>query len=567
MLIHSPFIPVLFVVTLLGMGWHSYTAAESQLNQSSSNIMPNAGLDSLDVRSMPTGWQFMPADSQSTAQSQTGYQSPHQLVITNHGNPAASTTLVSPSANVEPGKTYLYKGFYQATLPFDLILQSTARDGSVTRELVHRYDASKEWTTVSHLLAAAPNVRSVAFVYRTNAPGTLHVDNTYLEPDPTDVTPPPAHVSGTNLLPTLSDRSEVGWTATGNGDLHMSTDDAVDAPAPTLRMHVDRYKSGDAGWESAPYTAHGNQAFQLQTDYKSDAPVDIVADYTLTSGKQTFDTLATLMPAADWVTVTQNLETPSAAVAVSISLRLHSIGTLETRGDSLIDTSKKGTPAWPRSLLSITFDDGWKSAYRNGVPLLAQYGYKATFYLNPSVLDTESFMSSQDVDALVTSGHEIASHGYQHIDFTTVTPDEVTAQLSRAADYFHQVRHMQTVQFATPFGTSDSQVNYAARKYYASLRTTDDGINTHQNFDPYHLVVLYVGNDTPPAKLAQTIADTQALHGWLILVYHRVDTNTQGEPVIAPKQFQAQLDVIKQSRIAVIPVGAALQEVTTQPGP
>lgn len=566
-LVHTPFLPVLIVVSALAFGWVNYTSAEPQLAHSSTNIMPNAGLDDLDTHNMPTGWQFAPADTSTTARSEAGYQSPYHLAIANHGNSAASTTLTSPSASVEPGKLYLYKGFYRSTLPFDLLIQSTRRDGSKQQEIVHPYDPSQEWTTVSYLFNVPTDAQSVAFIYRTNAPGELHIDSTYLEPDPKNVTPPSAAITGTNLLPSLTNISDSGWTATTNGNLHATSGGAPSDPIPLLHLQVDTYQNGDAGWEPAIIAAHGNQAFRLQTAYRSSAPVDVIAEYALLSGQHIFNKLATLMPTGDWTYVGQDLETPSAVVGVSVSLRLHSLGTLDMRDSSLVDISKSGTPAWQRSLLSITFDDGWESSFKNGVPLLAQYGYRATFYLTPSALDTENFMTSKNVDALVAAGHEIASHGYQHLDFTTLMPDTITDQLSRAADYFHQVRKLDSIQFSTPFGTSDSQVNYIARKYYTSLRTTDDGINTRQNFDPYHLLVLYIGNDMPTTKLAEAIADAQALHGWLIVVYHRVDTNTRGEPVIAPKQFQSQLEVIKQSRIPVVPVGAALGEITAQQGP
>ena len=565
-IIHTPFLPVLAVVSLLAFGWETYTSAAPQLNHPTMNILPNGGLNTIDAHGMPTGWQFSPADTGSNVRIGTGNQSPHQLTVANHGNASASTTVTSPEAPVATGTRYLYKGFYRATMPFELVMKSTRSDGSVRYETVQQYDPSQEWTTVSYLFDAPPDIRTVAFVYRTNAHGELSLDNTYLEPNPQHVTPPAAMRTGTNLLPALNDTSDQAWDVAASGNLHVAEANLVNSSTPSLHLRVDAYQSGDAGWESATLPAHGNQAFELRAGYTSSAPADIIADYTLASGRHVFNTLATVMPTADWTYVSHDLETPHDAVGVAVSFKLRSAGTLDTREYSLIDISKAGTPAWSRPLVSITFDDGWESSFKNGVPLLAKYGYAATFYLTPSALDTENFMTSQNVDALVAAGHEIASHGYQHLDFTTLAPEAVDDQLSHAAAYFHQVRKLDAIQFSTPFGTSDNEVTYAAEKYYSSLRTTDDGINTRQNFDPYHLLVLYIGNDTPANKLAEALADAQALNGWLIVVYHRVDTNTKGEPVIAPAQFQTQLDVIKRSHITVMPVGAALHEITKQKG-
>ena len=565
-LFRNPLVIVVPIIVVLCIVWYQYTGAESQINSSSANIMPNAGLDLVDDHGVPNGWQFSPATSAVTATSRPGYESPRLLAITNSGDATSkNTTLTSPLVGVDQGSTYLYKGFYKSTLSFDLLMQSTLKDGSKKLEIAKNYGSSQQWTTVSYSFTPAANVQSVQFVYSLTAKGELQVDNNYLEVNPANATQPPMPVKGANLLSVSSANPlSSAWSPYVYGDnqteLHAITTEA----APYLHIQISTYRSGEAKWQHAPLSVHGNQAFQFAASYRSDTPVDVIAEYVLTSGERQFSTLTTLQPAKDWTTYIGHLETPTAATSVIVSVVLHSQGTLDTRDYSLIDTSKPGKAAWQRPLLSITFDDGWRSAYLNGTPLLARYNYPATFYLNPSAIDTPSFMTSSQVDGLVAAGHEIASHGYQHFDFTTVSTSTLDDQLKRAAAYFTQVRHQKVTQFATPFGSTDNQVEYVARQYYASLRTTDDGINTRQNFDPYHLLVLYIGKDTPPSKVAAAIADTQATNGWLILVYHRIDTSTEGEPVITPSQFNEHLDIIRKSGVAVVPVGAALHEITAQ---
>ncbi|MNK98983.1 Polysaccharide deacetylase [compost metagenome] len=173
-------------------------------------------------------------------------------------------------------------------------------------------------------------------------------------------------------------------------------------------------------------------------------------------------------------------------------------------------------------------------------------------------------MSSEQVTALVKSGHELASHGYEHLNFTTLDTPSIDYQLMHAGEYFKQVHNQHTIQFSAPFGGTDGQVNHYARNYYASLRGTESGVNTRQNFDPYNLLILYIGNDTSPGKLANALAEAKARNGWLILVYHRVDTNTQGEPVISPAQFQQQLDTVRKSELTVTTVSDAMQEISKQ---
>lgn len=554
---------MLIIIPLLALAWHYYTSADSSLNHTSANIMPNAGLDELDGNNRPLGWRFTPANGGVSISSQPGYQSPHQLVITSRGSSTTSSTLASPEVGVDQGRTYLYKGFYSATLPFDLIMESTLVDGTKHLDIIRQYDASTQWATLSHTFTVQPNIRSVAFVLRFSKAGELHIDNTYLEPNPINIMPPTALATGANLLPAPTNQPDSTWAPYSDGSLHMTTA-TIDEPTPYLHLTVDDYQNGSATWQPALIQIHGNQAFQTSLDYKSSTPAEIVAQYVDASGHYTFYSVATLQPTNEWTTYTSTIEAPKDAVSMTISLVARANGTIDSRNYSLIDITKPGTPAWRRPLLSLTFDDGWESAYLSAVPLLARYNYAATFYLTPSALDTQSFMSSDDVNRLAKSGHELASHGYGHMDFTTIDTPQLSMQLSRAADYFREVHQMPKVNFSVPFGGTDSQVEYVARQYYTSLRTTEDGINTRQNLNRYHLLVLYIGKNTPPDKLQSLINDTQALNGWLILVYHRVDTNTQGEPVVSPEQFQAHMEAIKKSGITVEPVNAALQEVGAQ---
>jgi peptidoglycan/xylan/chitin deacetylase (PgdA/CDA1 family) len=570
-ILKNPLVIVLPVIALLLIAWQQYTGAESQINVSRSNILPNGGLDTVNEHGHPVGWEFTPASSTVTATSIVGYESPKLLVLTNSGNASTgNTTLVSPLVAVDNNTAYLYKGFYKSTVPFDLILQSNYADGTKKLAIVKQYSSDRQWTTVSHVFTPEPKVQSVQFIYSFSAKGELQIDNNYLEANPTNVHKPPISARGKNLIPNLhrSDNTSSSpdtWTSFTSGSNKTTSTYITDDGAEYLRSSVNEYKNGEAKWQYPEIQVRGNQTFSFSVNYRSDTEADVVAEYVLDSGKRQFYTLTTLLPAKEWTTFTGQFEAPSNAKSVMVTPTLHQKGVLDTREYTLYDVSKPGAEAWRRPLVSITFDDGWESAYNNGVPLLDQFGYKATFYLNPAAIDTTSFMNSDQVTTLAKHGHELASHGYEHLNLTTLDTQSIDYQLRHAKEYFKQIHNQQTTQLSVPFGGTDSQVSHYARSYYASLRGTESGINTRQNFDPYTLLVLYIGDDTTPTKLANALAEVKASNGWLILVYHRVDTNTQGEPVISPAQFQQQLDTLKKSDLTVKTVSDAMQEINEQP--
>lgn len=68
-------------------------------------------------------------------------------------------------------------------------------------------------------------------------------------------------------------------------------------------------------------------------------------------------------------------------------------------------------PAGYQGAVSLTFDDGMRSQFDVGVPLLDRHGIQATFYVNPREHDSESLARWSEAAA---HGHEIGNHTVNH---------------------------------------------------------------------------------------------------------------------------------------------------------
>jgi peptidoglycan/xylan/chitin deacetylase (PgdA/CDA1 family) len=214
-------------------------------------------------------------------------------------------------------------------------------------------------------------------------------------------------------------------------------------------------------------------------------------------------------------------------------------------------------------LVSVAFDDGRASAYDRAVPLMDEYGYKGTFYVNPGNIEMSEFLTASELQALSRAGNDIAVHGYDDIDLTGISADRIDSQLVEGRNALAQVGLMPT-DLAAPLGRSDAQVEWYARKYFQSMRGMDEGINTRQNLDPYDLKVFHVDSHTTPEALAGALTETRELHGWLILVYHDISavrSDDSDRDTISRKAFASQLEMIHGSGIAVEPVSRAFAEV------
>lgn len=567
----NPFMTVAPVVLLLLFVWQQYSviAASPALASAATNILPNAGLEELDARGFPIGWQVSKTSS-SNSSTREGYRSPTAIALTNdNAIVRGNTTLTSPLATVTPGERYFYKTLYKSNLPFVLILRTNYTDDSYKQVIVGRFDQAEDWEAGSNVFTADQNAQSVQFIYSVAGKGELQIDRTYLEPNPQDIYEQPKLPTGPNILPNQNLESSDGivaddWSSFSYGDNRPSFTHELNDDQHYLHTQLDAYINGEAKWQYAPVAVSAHQQYKFNATYRSNVPVDVVAEYTTGSTGRKFETLQQLLPAKDWTQFDQEFEVPESADSVMVTLVLKSDGYVDMRSPSLNNQTLSGPLMWDRPRVSLAFDDGWLSSFANGAALLNKYGYEGTFYLNPSTIDTTSFVSSAQVQNLRDNGHQIASHGYKHLNYTTLDRSVIDHQLKYAAQYFNQVHGLTSIDFAAPYGGNDAQLAYYAHKYYTSLRGTDPGVNTRQNFNPYNIKVLYMGHSITRDHLSDEIAKVKASNGWLVLVYHRIEPSGNSEIVVTSTQLEQHLDAIKNSGVLVEPVAAALQEIENQ---
>lgn len=77
--------------------------------------------------------------------------------------------------------------------------------------------------------------------------------------------------------------------------------------------------------------------------------------------------------------------------------------------------------------VALTFDDGPTTTTRHCLDLLERFGARATFFLVGAFCAAEREL----VGEIVARGHEVAGHGYTHRTFTSLSREELEAELDR----------------------------------------------------------------------------------------------------------------------------------------
>jgi len=568
--LNHPLVVVPPLMIALVIGWQQHTQAGLSLSIPTQNLLASAAAPS--EHGLPSGWQLSQSGEASISSAATaGYvtDSASRLTVESYQN--GDITLASPKASLEPNQTYLFKSYYTSDIPFTLVARFYYADGTDKLMRLDDYPTQTgSWSTASHTFDTLDTITGVQFIYKLASNGHVSVDGMYLEQKQQvhvaqeQATTQKNAIPNSALVATNIDMPD-DWTPYRSGDNSAEFAVMHDDTGSYMQVNMRDFVSGEAKWQYAPQPVGPNQLYQFESSYRSDARTKVVAEYVLKDGSRRFDTIADMLPASQWTDVAYAIEIPSDAISLDVSVVLQSGGSLSTRDYSLAQVQKPGSPQWKRPLVSLTFDRGLRSAYLNAVPLLDRYGYRATFYVSPLNIETPGFMYADELTGLSEARHEIATQGYARKDLTTLSSTALEDQLRRGKEYLANAG-FPISDFAPPFGKADAEVEWFARKYFATSRGLVSGINTRQNLDPYNLKVLVIGSDTSLQKLETALANTKKSNGWLILVYRSVGTamSNNDNTMVSNDAFASQMEAIRKSDVSVQPVSAAYEEVSQQ---
>lgn len=201
---------------------------------------------------------------------------------------------------------------------------------------------------------------------------------------------------------------------------------------------------------------------------------------------------------------------------------------LKEEGYSVIDlldfvSRKNGINPPNEKTIVITFDDGYKSALTNALPVLKEFGFSATLFTNVYFIERKlpadlyySHWEALDWDELrelKKQGLSIGAHGLTHRCLASLRTDEITKDVSESKRLIEKNINSQIQTFSYPHGSFDNRVMKILKNndFTCSCSSTE-GINTF-NSDPFTLKRTEItGFDTDILKFRKKI---EGCYDWL----------------------------------------------------
>jgi len=187
-----------------------------------------------------------------------------------------------------------------------------------------------------------------------------------------------------------------------------------------------------------------------------------------------------------------------------------------------------------KAAFTFCFDDGPKSVYTQAMPIFEEYGYRATMFINPGVIQDKegdqwrgSWHDWQDAQA---RGFEIGNHSMTHPRLVSVSDDDLEKEVNGSYDLIEQKMGATPRSFAFPFDISDKRVLQKVTERHFAIREHAYLSNVYPNV----FLAVYGGNQFF-IKTGSRIVDLAIMKKlWIVAELHEI----QAEPLspIAPRE-------------------------------
>ena len=220
-------------------------------------------------------------------------------------------------------------------------------------------------------------------------------------------------------------------------------------------------------------------------------------------------------------------------------------------------------------LISFTFDDFPRSALHTGGAILKGQDLRATYYASLGLMGREApvgtIFSADDLQLVVSEGHELGSHTFSHCHAWQTRPSEFEKSIIDNQSALS--RFLPEARFATlsyPISQPRPLTKRRAARHFACCRGGGQTFNAGI-IDLNYLRAFFLEKSKDITSVSEMIDRNIEARGWLIFATHDVSE----QPTrfgCTPNFFEDVVRLALRSGARILPVREAC-EVATRNGP
>ena len=216
-----------------------------------------------------------------------------------------------------------------------------------------------------------------------------------------------------------------------------------------------------------------------------------------------------------------------------------------------------------RAAVSLTFDDAMPSQRRHIAPLLARFGFRATFFLPTGELERtrpnrwgQTRSAWRYWRALAAKGHEMGSHSITHPNLARISWPQVVRELKGSRDTIRaRIPGQRCATLAYPYAVSNRRVRRLAKGLFVAARGAGFRPESAEPRDLMNIRSVTPYKKTTRRLMGRWMERTEARRGWLVWMLH--GTKGQGWEPLPLSTYRYIFGLIKRrrSKLWVAPFG------------
>lgn len=163
----------------------------------------------------------------------------------------------------------------------------------------------------------------------------------------------------------------------------------------------------------------------------------------------------------------------------------------------------------PEKPIVLTFDDGYADTYSIVYPLMKEYGFPATVFINIDDMGTR--LTWEQVKEMHNNGITIANHGYSHVAMGQLSQAEQVENIRKGQEALERELGIKdSPWFCYPYGDRNEFTEAAIREtgIKMAMAMKPQGW-AHAGDDSYHVLRVWIGNAVDLEHFEERISTEQ----------------------------------------------------------
>jgi len=214
------------------------------------------------------------------------------------------------------------------------------------------------------------------------------------------------------------------------------------------------------------------------------------------------------------------------------------------------------------AVVTFTFDDAFSRACGVGAEIVEKAGGRATYYVCGGLDHMRSgdrkYHSAADLRRLQASGHEIACHGFAHLNYQEASSDDIRRDLELNGHYLEENGIAAARNFAYPYGCVSARVKKVCKDRFHSARGVQNALNGPKvDMSLLKAVPLY-SSRVSTDDVAALVSQAKHTGSWLIFFGHDV-TNEPSPFDMTAELLSFAVSAAAASDLPILSVDQALE--------